>query len=197
MGKLIPFLISKPYKKQKIMLKKKNLINENKTISVDANKMSVMYTDTNKHYVYKLDDQPNREIVLFGKTFKGKSAMSVKDDSTTDRERQILEDILYSKDKYSPEEIKQMPLIRQYYLTEVARRAEQALYNWKREIINSQVDDILLKLFPHSKMVAKIVDMCKENQVGMDVTKIDIRNLVSEKEIITYLQNKGVLPKTS
>lgn len=179
------------------MLKKKNLINENKTISVDANKMSVMYTDTNKHYVYKLDDQPNREIVLFGKTFKGKSAMSVKDDSTTDRERQILEDILYSKDKYSPEEIKQMPLIRQYYLTEVARRAEQALYNWKREIINSQVDDILLKLFPHSKMVAKIVDMCKENQVGMDVTKIDIRNLVSEKEIITYLQNKGVLPKTS
>jgi len=179
------------------MLKKKNLINENKTISVNANKMSVMYTDTNKHYVYKLDDQPNREIVLFGKTFKGKTAMSVKDDSITDKERQLLEDILYSSNRYTPEELKKMPIIRQYYLTEVARRAEQALYNWKREIINSQVDEILLKLFPHSNTVNRIVDICKENQVGMDVTHIDIRNLVNEKEIITYLQNKGIFPKIS
>lgn len=179
------------------MLKKNNLVNENKTISVEANKMSVMYTDTNKHYVYKLEDQPNREIVLFGKTFKGKEAKTIKDEFLNDKQRQILDDLLYSKDRYTTEEIKKMPLIRQYYLTEGARRAEQALYNWKREIINSQVDDILLKLFPQSKTVAKIVDMCKENQVGMDVTRIDIRNLVSEKSIVEYLQNKGIFPTLS
>jgi hypothetical protein len=179
------------------MLKKKNLINENKTISVEANKMSVVYTDTNKHYVYKLENQPTREIVLFGKTFKGQEASKIKEDFLNEKERAVLNDILYSKDVYTPEEIKKMPLIRQYYLTEAARRAEQALYNWKREIINSQVDSVLMKLFPNSKTINKIVEMCKENQVGMDVTRIDIRNLVSEKEIVTYLQNKGIFPKLS
>jgi hypothetical protein len=179
------------------MLKKPNLVNENKTISVEANKMSVVYTDTNKHYVYKLENQPTREIVLFGKTFKGQDASKIKEDFLSEKERSVLNDILYSKDVYTPEEIKKLPMIRQYYLTEAARRAEQALYNWKREIVNSQVDAILLKMFPNSKTVKRVVEMCKDNQVGMDVTRVDIHNLASEKEIVTYLQNKGIFPKLS
>lgn len=171
---------------------------ENKTISVNTKTMSVVYTDTNKHFVYKLNDQsPTREIKLFGKNFRGVKAREVKEDFLDKHHRRILNDILYSKGKYTEEQIKKMPLIRQYYILDMARRAERELYNLKREIVNKQLDETLFKLFPKSKIMKQLIEMCTDYKTGVDLDKINIRNLVSEKEIVEYLQSKGIFPKTT
>jgi|LakMenEpi03Aug12_release.lakeMendotaPanAssembly.Ray.scaffolds.fasta_scaffold02505_26 hypothetical protein len=176
--------------------KPKKPSNQFKTISVEANKMSVIYTDTNKHYVYKLENQtPTKELVLFGKVYKGQRALSSKDDFLSPTHRRILNDILYSKHRYTDKQIKEMPLIRQYYILDVARKVEKVLYNWKKEIISTRLDNLLLKLFPHSKFMKQFVDVCKENPVGTDVSRTDIRTLVSEQEIVEYLRLKGLFPK--
>lgn len=172
---------------------KKTKINGAKTISVSATKMSVVYTDSNKYFTYDVDESknPTKEVVLFGK----KVDCDPKKDYLPEKYRVILDDILYSKGKYTEEELKHLPLMRQYYIQDVSRRVEKALFNWKREIVNSQVDNLLLKLFPHSQLVKEFVDACKENQVGMDVSHINIHNLVSERDIVKYLQQKGLFPK--
>lgn len=176
--------------------KLKHSTKEFKTISVEANKMSVIYTDTNKHYVYKLDNQtPTKDVVLFGKVYKGKRALSSKDDFLTPTHRRILNDILYSRHRYTEKQIKEMPLIRQYYILDVARKVEKVLYNWKKEIISARIDNLLLKLFPHSNIVKQFVDVCKENPIGSDISRTDIRTLVSEQEIVEYLRLKGLFPK--
>lgn len=165
---------------------------EHKTISVGSKGMSVIYTDTNKHFNYKFDDSI-RQDVLFGKSLGDVKARDVKD-FLNPSQRQLLDDLLYSKDRYTEQEIKELPLIRQYYITEVSKKVEKVLYNWKRDLINDHVDSTLLKLFPKSKLVKQLVEICKEKRVGMDATRVDIRNLVSEKDIVTYLQNKGLFP---
>lgn len=180
------------------MIKRRTIVSrkENKTISVRADRMSVIYTDTNKHYVYMLEPHSQtRDITLFGKQLDGVMAQDAKKDFLTKHQRQLLDDIVYSKGRYTEEQLKKLPVIRQYYLTEIARKAEQAIYKWKRQLINDRVDRLLLALFPQSKLIQHFVSICKENQVGMDARHIDIRTLVSEQELVEFLQLKGLFPK--
>lgn len=171
---------------------------ENKTISVNAKTMSVVYTDTNKHFVYHIDSQsPTRDIVLFGKNLRGVKAQDAKEDFLDKHHRRLLNDILYSKGKYTEDQIKKMPLIRQWYILDVSRKAERVIHAWKKEIISKQLDGTLSKLFPKSKLVKQFISMSTGETLGVDVTKINIRNLVTEKEIVEYLQLKGVFPKTT
>lgn len=169
---------------------------ESKTISVRADRMSVIYTDTNKHYVYMLEPHPQtKDITLFGKQLNGVMAQDAKKDFLTPHQRILLNDIVYSKGRYTEQQIKKMPIIRRYYLTEIAKKAEQAIYKWKRQLINDRVDGLLLALFPQSKLIKHFVSICKENQVGMDARHVDIRTLVSEQELVEFLQLKGLFPK--
>ncbi len=171
---------------------------ENKTISVSAKSMSVIYIDTNKHFVYQIDSQsPTRDVVLFGKNLRGVKAIDAKKDFLDKHHRRILNDILYSKGRYTEDQIKKMPLIRQWYILDVSRKAERVLYNWKKEIIAKQLDATLSKMFPKSKLIQQFISMSTEETPGIDVSKINIRNLVSEKDIVEYLQLKGIFPKTT
>ena len=192
MGQPIPLTFYDQVKYNTMNKKQLCSSKEHKTISVGTNGMSVVYTDTNKHFNYKFD-HPVRQEVLFGKSLGNVKARDVKD-FLNPHQRQLLDDLLYSKGRYTEHEIKKLPLIRQYYITELAQKVDKVLYNWKRDLINRHVDDILLKLFPNSKLVRQLVEVCKEKQVGMDATRVDIRNLVSEKDIVTYLQTKGLFP---
>jgi hypothetical protein len=141
-------------------------------------------------------NETNKQIILFGKSFKSVKASSVKSNDFLDAyHREFLDDLIYSKERYSKEEITRMPVMRQYRINVLAEKTDKILYNWKRQLINEMVDNLLLSMFHKSKIVKQLVDKCKENQVGMDVTKINIHTLVSEKDIVLHLQKKGIFPK--
>lgn len=192
MGQPIPLTFYDQVKYNPMDKKQLYSSKEYKTISVGTNGMSVVYTDTNKHFNYKFD-KSIREDILYGKSLGDVKASDVKD-FLNPHQRQLFNDLLYSKGRYTEQEIKKLPVIRQYYITELAEKVDKVLYNWKRDLINERVDSTLLKLFPNSKIVKQLIEICKENRVGMDATRVDIRNLVSEKEIVTYLQTKGLFP---
>lgn len=164
------------------------MANKNKTISVTAKTVMVNYTDTNKHFVYHIDqNSPTRDVVLFGK----KLNVDTKKDFLTPKERSILEDILYSKHKYSQEEIKSLPLIRQYYITDVARKAEFVLEKWRRELAEKRFNGFLNKVFFNSKLVKQITETDSECNLFPDVK---LRDLTSEQEIVKFLKIKGLFP---
>ena len=168
----------------------------NKTISVTAKKMSVIYTDTNKYYMYDIENHESiRDVKLFGKKFKGVAAQDSKD-YLNPKQRRILNDILYSKGKYSSDQIATLPLMRQYYILEVAAKAEKELYLWKKEIVAKRIDNLLLKLFPNSKLVKQLLKITEGKPLHSEINRIDIRNLVSEQQIVARLQLKGLFPKS-
>lgn len=135
--------------------------------------------------------ETNKKVILFGK----RQDVVIKDDFLDPYHREFLDDLLYSKDRYSQEEIKKMSVMRQYRINVLAEKTEKILYNWKRELINKMVDNLLLSMFHKSKIVKQLVEKCKESQVGMDATRINIHTLVSEKEIVLHLQKKGIFPR--
>lgn len=176
--------------------KRSNSSKKNKTISVGAKTISVVYTDTKKYYMYDIDNQdPTRDVKLFGKKFKGVTAHESKD-YLNPKQRRILDDILYSKGRYNQEQIEKLPLMRQYYLLEGAVKVEKELYQWKKEIVSKRIDNLLLKLFPNSKIIRQLVKITEGKALYHDVNRIDIRNLVSEQQIVARLQQKGLFPKS-
>jgi len=164
------------------------MANKNKTISVTAKTVMVNYTDTNKHFVYHIEkNSPTRDVVLFGK----KLNVDTKKDFLSPKERSILEDILYSKRKYTQEEIKSLPLIRQYYITDVARKAEFVLEKWRRELAEKRFNGFLNKVFFNSKLVKQITETDSECNLFPDVK---LRDLANEQEIVNFLKTKGLFP---
>lgn len=168
---------------------------QDKTISVGADKLIVLHGKTNKHFVYHLEkDDPNRDIKLFGKTFKGVSAQSVKQDYLPIAYRQMLDDILYARQHMTSEEINELPLMRQYNVRVLGARVERCLNHWKKEIVSQKVDGFLLKLFPHSGFVKRFIEISSGEKPEMDVNRIDLFDLVSERQVVTYLQERNLFP---
>lgn len=169
---------------------------KNKTVSVGANKMTVLFTNTRKHFVYQLEkDSPTREITLFGKKLNDIKATDVKEDFLKPAQRQYLNDLLYARQKLSKEEIAKLPLSRQYYVRVVSKNVERALHKWKCEIVNNKIDSLLLKLFPKSNTVKAFVELSSGEKPEVNPANLTIFDLVTEREIVGYLQANNLFPQ--
>lgn len=177
------------------MNNKKHLVDHSKSICVKADRITVVYADSRKRFTYPIDQpDPNREIKLFGKTLHGVKAISAKQDSLPTAYRQMLDDILYARQHMTNEEINELPIMRQYNIRVLGAKVERVLHNWKRDIVNSKVDSLLLKLFPRSKFARQFVELSDGDKPEMDVNHINIFDLVNEYQILQYLQERHLFP---
>lgn len=170
--------------------------NENKTITVSKNHMTVNYLDTQKHYTYTLpENDPNREIKLFGKKYKDFKIKTDKKDFLTPIQREIFDDLVYAKHKMTKSEINTLPLMKKYRIKVLSVEVEKTLNRWKQEIVFSKIDSLLLKLFPKSPIVKQLVEIGYEEVKDLYPDKISIHDVVSEMDIAEYLVGKGLFPK--
>ena len=169
---------------------------ENKSITVTSKKITVNYHDNGKHFVYTIEKgDPNRDIKLFGKEFKGIKASEVKKDFLTPDLREIFNDLIYAKHKMSKSEIEALPLMKKYRIKVLSQEVEKVLNKWKTEVVNESIDKLLLKLFPHSTMVKKMVEVKPDERDMIHHEGINTHKMFSEKEIAEYLSSKGLFPK--
>lgn len=158
--------------------------------------MTVNYLDTRKHYTYFIDDNdPNKEIKLFGKKFKGSEAPKGKKDFLTPIQREMFDDLVYARHKMSKYEINTLPLMKKYRIKVLSIEVEKVLNQWKQEIIYSKIDNLLLKLFPKSPLVKQLVNTGYEDVKDLYPQNISIHDIVSEIDIAHHLVGKGLFPK--
>jgi hypothetical protein len=167
----------------------------NKSITVSKDKLIVNYHDTNKHFIYTLDQSPNRDISLFGKMFKGTKASEIKKDFLSAAHRELFDDLVYAKKRMTKSEINNLPLFKRYRVKVLSKEVEKVLTQWKNEIVYSKIDSLLMKLFPNSELVKDIVDMPYKDVEELYSNDIDIHSVASELQIAQYLSEKGLFPK--
>ena len=169
---------------------------DNKSITVTSKRIIVNYHDSAKHFIYKIEKgDPNRDIKLFGKQFKGIQAKDIKKDFFTKEQREIFDDLLYAKHRMSKSEIETLPLIKQYRIKVLSREVEKTLTKWKTEVVSASVDTLLLKLFPKSSIVKHFVETQPNEKDTFYPHNFNIHNMFSELEIAQYLASKGLFPK--
>lgn len=169
---------------------------ENKSITVSKNKITVNYHDSAKHYTYMIQkNDPNRDIKLFGKQFKGVKASDIKKDFLTLEQRELFDDLVYARKRMTKFEINKLPLNKKYRVKVLSKIVEKELTKWKNEIVCKKVDSLLVKLFPKSPLVKQIVDMGYEDVEDLYDTPISIHSIASEMQIAEYLVEKGLFPK--
>jgi hypothetical protein len=172
---------------------------ENKTITVGKDFITVNYHDTKKHFVYPVqkDHGALRDIKLFGKSFKRQKASEIRKDFLTPQQRELFDDLLYSRKRMTQQEIDLLPVNRKYRILVIAKEVERILTEWKKEIIFTKVDSLLLKLFPNSTMVKQMVEVGTDYEDSDYLNNISIHSLVSEQQIAEYLLQKGLFKKFS
>jgi len=166
---------------------------ENKSITVTSKKITVNYHDTSKHFTYDID--PNRNIKLFGKEFKGQKASDIKKDFLTREQREMFDDLVYARHHMTKSEIEALPLMKKYRVKVLSKQVEKTLNKWKAEVVSKKVDNFLLKLFPNSPIVKQFVEVQMDDKDDFYSDTIDIHSIFSEREIAEYLSEKGLFPK--
>ena len=166
---------------------------DNKSITATRSKITIVYHNEGKHYTYKID--PNRDIKLFGKTFKGVKATDIKKDFLSPQHREIFNDLVYARHRMSKSEIETLPLMKKYRIKVLSREVEKTLNKWKAEVVSKSVDNLLLKLFPKSPIVKQFVNVQMDEKDNIYSDSINTHSIFSELEIAEYLCSKGLFPK--
>lgn len=148
-----------------------------------------------KKSIVNLSSNPNREIKIFGKEFKGLKAVDIKTDIFTKEQREIFDDLVYAKKRMTKSEIESLPLIKKYRVKVLSIEVEKTLNKWKSEIVNSTIDNLLLKLFPNSKLVKDITNVEPSNVDYIETVDFNIHKMFTEVEIAEYLSSKNLFPK--
>jgi len=169
---------------------------ENKSITVSKNKITVNYHDTSKHFTYFIQKgDPNRDIKLFGKEFKGVKSSEIKTDFLTPELREIFDDLVYARKRMTKTEIEKLPKEKKYRVTVLSKKVEQVLFDWRNQIVSKKVDSLLLSLFPNSPIVKQMVAVEYDGKENVYNNSINIHNIATEKQIAEYLAEKGLFPK--
>ena len=131
-------------------------MNNNKTINCTSTCISIMYTDTSKHYTYPYQSALVDELQLFGRTNK----LPIKKDFNKEQSM-LFKEAIHGLKLYSGDTISQMNFKRKLAIDSTHRRAVRVLNHWKQNLISDEVDNVLLSLFPKSKLVNQLIEKTK------------------------------------
>lgn len=181
------------------------MINEHKTFHCTGKNITAHFTDTKKHFVMEYDTKSlvTENIQLYGNTYNGiqfqdKVAQRVADSTIlSEFQNKLYKDALHGLKMYSKKELATMPERQRTAIERAHNKAQRILNLWRQTIVNKQVDDFLLALFPHSKMIKEMAE-CTEGYTNNDVqNEQSFTDLGIDKiQIINKLIQEKILPGT-
>jgi hypothetical protein len=129
-------------------------MNLNKTASASKKGVLICYTDVQKHqWLYYEGIQVDKHIPL-----KGVSKYQQLEFKPFNKTQQTLyNEVVYGLSTYSENELVEMSKTKKNNIVKTFERTQRLLNHWKQEIINKDVDEFLMKLFPHSKITKAFV----------------------------------------
>jgi len=163
-------------------------MNPNKTISANSKGITINFGDVNKHkFVY----YNNQDII---KTRKFDKYQVTEEFGFNKIQRKLYTEAVYGLKAIPNEVLMEMRVqtIRNIQLKH--NKAKEVINNYKLEVSNTMVDNFLLKLFPKSPVVKKMV-----NVKGIDSSSTCILSLkdlkINSKMIAERLVKYNVLPE--
>ena len=180
------------------------MINQHKTFTCTGKNLTAHFTDSKKHFVIEYDTpSPIMDIQLYGNTYNGvqfqdKNAQRVADSTIlSEFQNKLYKDALHGLKMYSKKDLAVMPERHRTAIERAHNKAQRVLNLWKQSIINKEVDSFLLSLFPHSKLIKKMVTQTgtyTNSEVQNDQSFSDLG--INKLQIIDKLIEEKVLPGT-
>lgn len=165
-------------------------INPHKTISANSGGIIISFRDVNKHQWLPFDSQAVKSVQING-TVKYQKLETPVFNKYQDK---LYAEAMHGLKAYSEKELSKMPVRLKDKIQMVASKAQYVLNNWKQEIVNQRVDNLLLTLFPHSKTVKQIAAV-----KGTDPSYYNQQTFkqlgISKKSIAEKLVQTRVLPE--
>lgn len=179
------------------------MVNEHKVVSANTTGFTVYYIDSQRHFTYKYD-QPLlpylKKLKILGDNYKGKRYQEFDCSEFNGYQRRLYKDAVYGLNSYSLRDLRSMTLKEKLEIKKLNHSAQQALNDWKQELVNDMVDDLLIHGLPHC---GKLMDKIKAVfQVGERFTsRKEISNLsfadlkLTKRDVALRLMQKGILPQ--
>jgi len=161
--------------------KNKNM--NSKTISCDSTKMTVCYTDTNKHFVYHY--QNDKQVI---------KPIEKKRFNFNPNQQRLFRQALFGINQYNAKTLNKMDFNEKLLINRMHNRAAVVLNQWKKELADDVVDAFLLVFFPNSKLAKKLTEPI--NVIPEGIQMADFKELgVTPYQIAQKLVDNKVLPQ--
>ena len=164
--------------------------NPNKTITANSKGILISYRDSSKPRYMPYKSKAVEKIQLYG-TVK----YQVLEQPVLNRTQQKLYgELLYGLKLYKPEELASINKKEKLKIAYLHRKVQHYLNKWKKEIIDKEVNDVLLKLFPRSKFVKDMCAVKSYDRAYTDRHSFKELGLTTDK-IAAKLIEAGFLPQ--
>jgi len=164
--------------------------NPNKTITANSKGIVISYGDSGKPRYLAYKCKAVEKIQLYG-TVKYQEL----DQPVLNRTQQKLYgELIYGLKLYKPEELATISKKDKLKIAYLHRKVQHFLNKWKQEIIDSEVNSILTKLFPRSKFVKDMCAVKSYDRAYTDRHTFKELNLSPDK-IANKLIEAGFLPR--
>lgn len=126
--------------------------NPHKTATVTKKGIIISYQDVHKHWTIDFNEKDSiQKIQLFGKN----SFQKKKEKGFNAFQAKLFNQIYFGYDAYSSTELKQMSAKDRLEIRFKYNKGQSIINHLKQETLFQTVDDFLISLFPHSKIVNK------------------------------------------
>lgn len=177
--------------------------NDNKTVSCESDKLTVYYTDSKKHLTMPYQSVELDSIQLYGISVKALPKHVETRYAKYNREKftpyqtQLYKEVLCGLAYYSKEELQKLQPMRKTAIRIAHIKAKSLLNQWKQSLIVKEVDEFLLKLFPHSNQIKAFVEQTKDYTDESVVPSQTFEELgISKYDIAEKLISVGLLPES-
>ena len=166
-------------------MSKFNSQNCNKTISVKSNGMIINYIDSNKHQFIKYE---SKDLPRFTPSKYQEFEKSVFNQK---QEKMFLE-AMYGLNIYPENMVNKMPKNVVFKIITRYRQVHKALNKWKQEMVNSNMDNLLVKMFPNSPVVKQMLGIESDDTIRCNISLKDLG--INEYKIAIKLVSLSLLP---
>lgn len=175
------------------------MVNQNKTAHSNSRGLTIYYTDKKTFMFFPYSSRSTNNTQLYGSSvnniqYQDKSQSKYENTSLTEKQAKLYQDALHGLSIYDKVVISNMSFAEKLTIEHRYNNAQFVLNKWKQSIINNEVDVILNKLFPSSKLIQEMTgsdEYFDENLVNnQSFAELNI----SKKQIIDKLIKENVLP---
>lgn len=164
--------------------------NPNKVVTAGPNNFCISYTDSKKHHWMKYESIQNTKDIqskIPNRLYQEKLRLSPK-------QVKMYRLAVYGVEALTPEELTNISASESDNIRKTQSRTQRLINTWKQEIINNTVNNLLVSLFPHSKLINSFVQ--EGNFTSQkDINPFSFKELgISQKMLIDKLVEWNVLP---
>ena len=162
----------------------------NKVVTATLKGISVQYTDTKKHFFI---DYEKNETIERNKTFKNYQDDVVK---LNPQQIKLYRLALYGIEALSEKEQCCLTALEKINIKHKQKTTQKLINRWKQNITQLKVNNLLINLFPNSKLINNI---CNDNDYYCDqlINPLSFKDLkISHRKLIDKMIELNCLPST-